>query len=250
MNLFETNEDQLQLDETKNYLTELVGEDKKFISPEDLAKGKYVSDHYIKTLEKRLDDMREEYKTVRDQNIASPKLQELIDKNDALLAQLASRGNTNISNEDNKAALNPDDVESLIAKRLQSHEETKREQENFNTVMGKLSEKFGKNYVEVLREQSSQLGLTDEDINLMARKNPNLFMKTFDLNVQKTDNNFQTPPRNEKRNDNFSPRNAEVRNWAYYEKMRKTEPMAWMDKRIAVQMEKDAQAQGVKFYET
>lgn len=251
MNLLDqTNEDQLEIDENKNYLEELVGENNKFKTVEDLARGKAVSDNYITILEGRLDAMREEYKKVRDENTASPKLQDLIDKYEDLSKQLTSRNNQQSNEDSTKAAYDPKQVESLIDSRVQAIEQGNKEKANFKLVQDKLTERYGSNYKNVLKDQSNQLGLTDDDVNSMARKNPNLFMKTFDLTTPQRSDTFQTPPRSDRRSDTFAPRAPEKHTMSYYEGLRKKDPQAWMNKKIAVQMEKDAQALGKEFFDT
>lgn len=249
MNLLEQNDVDLpQVDESKNYLEELVGPGKKFASVEDLAKGKYISDEVIKIKDKRFDTLSDEFKKVRDENIAGPKLQELVDKFETLQQQLTTRQAPQ-SNEDNRqASYDPKQVENLIDSRYSLNKQKEQEDTNFRQVQDKLKERFGNNYVSILKEQSTALGMTDEEVNSMARKNPNLFSKTFDLNAPKNVDNFQTPPKSSQRSDNFAPNSPKPRNWTYWEDLRKKDPMAWMDKKNAVQMEKDAQALGKDFY--
>lgn len=250
MNLLEqTDGDLPQIDESKNYLEELVGEDKKFKTTEDLAKGKALSDNFIKILESRLDAAREEFKKVRDENIAGPKLQELIDKNEAILQQLTSRKEPN-SNEDlNKGAYDPKQFEDVMDSKIQQAKQRDREDSNFKLVQDKLTERFGKTYPNFLQEQAKELGLTDIEVNQMARKNPSLFIKTFDLNAPKNDDNFQTPPKSSLRSDNFAPRTPKARTMSYYNDLRKKDPNAWFDPKIAVQMDKDSQALGNAFFD-
>lgn len=233
------------VDENKNYLEELVGEDKKFKSVEDLAKGKAQSDTYIKTLEERLDEMREDYLKLREEHMAGPKLQELLDKLDS--ERQLTREPPITQEVDKATALDPKAVESLVSSSIQKYEQTKKEQENYTLVKNKLIEHFGSKYQESLKARSAQLGLSEDEVNAMARKNPKLFTKTFDLEMKQTEN-FQTPPRSERRSDTFAPRSPTKRNWAYYQDMRRKDPVAWMDRKIAVQMEKDAQEQGDSFY--
>lgn len=236
-------EDPTPIDDTKDYLNELVGEDKKFKTVEDLAKGKHMSDSYITVLERRLDELSDEYKKVREENIAGPKLQELIDRMDQL-----QNNRQETPQKSNEAAYDPKAVESLVSSQILKHEQTKKEQENYEAVRTKLVERFGNDYKTALKKQSDALGLSDEEVNSMARKNPALFTKTFDLNVAKTEN-FQTPPRSERRSDSFAPTSAEKRTWSYYVKLREKDPMAWLDKKIAIQMEHDSQKYGKDFYD-
>jgi len=244
--LEDTSVDEIHVDESKNYLEELVGDNKKFKTPEDLAKGKYVSDNYIQILERRLDEMRDEYKKVREENIAGQKLQDLLDKLEN--QQLPSRDKPKDSNEDKAVSYDPKEVESLVSSSILRYEQTKKETENFNSVREKLQELYGRNYKDALKEQSEILGLTDDEVNSMARRSPKLFFKTFDLDKQRGEN-FQAPPRSDKRSDSFAPRKPERRTWSYYQDLKKKNPLAWMDKKIAIQMEKDAQALGQDFYD-
>lgn len=248
--LEQTDEDQPQVDESKNYLEELVGPGKKFATVEEMAKGKHISDEVIKIKDKRFDALLEDYKKTRDENIAGPKLQDLVDKYDELKQQLTSKQNTPPLNEDKPAAYDPQQVESLIDSRMTLRETTRKETDNYNLIQDKLIENLGNNYKSFVKDQANKLGLTDDEVNSMARRNPNLFIKTFDLNVPKKNDNFQTPPRSNTRSDNFAPKGAEKRDWNYYEGLRKKDPMVYFDKKIAVQMEKDAQVLGEAFYKS
>jgi hypothetical protein len=246
VNLFSQEDgDQVNIDESKNYLEELVGEGKKFKSPEDLAKGKAYSDAHIALLEKRFDELRADYLKQREELTAGAKLQELLDK---LETTQASRIETHEPNDNAKPELDLTQVESLVSSKIQQHEQTRREEENSIKVMAKLKERLGNNYKDILKSQSDALGLSEEDVNLMAKKNPNLFFKTFDLDKVTTSDGFQAPPRSDKKSE-FAPKVGEKRTWSYYLKLKEKDPRAWLDTKIAIQMEKDAQALGKDFYD-
>lgn len=236
-------DDQIEIDETKNYLEELVGEGKKFKTPEDLAKGKYQADMFIQAKNKQYDDLYADYMKLREENTAGSKLQELIDQ----LKQQQDSSSNNPPNDDDTPAIKTEDIESLISSKLQMHEQTKKEETNFSIVQNKLKEKLGTNFKSILRNQADELGLSEDDVNSLARKNPKLFFKTFDLDVQNT-NNFQTPPQNQRRSDNFAPR-SEKRTLSFYENLRKTKPDLYYDKKTVIQMDKDAQALGAEFFD-
>lgn len=245
-NLLEDQNEDLQLDPEKNYLSELVGEGKKFKTEEDLAKGKFASDHYIQTLERRLDTMRSDYLKVLEERNAAPKLQELIDRLDQT-QQLTSRENPE-SKEDIKPAYDPKEVESLVSHKYQEFKKQETEQANFAKVENKAREVLGNNFKTLLKDKSQALGLTDEEVNSMARRNPDLFFKTFDLNGQSVDN-FQAPPRTERRSTTFAPKGPQKRTMSYYDDLRRKDPRAWLDPKIAIQMEKDSQALGEAFFD-
>lgn len=231
----------LTLDENKNYLEELVGEGRKFKTPEDLAKSKVHADIHIATLESRMDAMREDMLKMREENVAGPKLQELIDRLSAQ-QQLTSREQP-LSNEDRTASFDPKQMESLISSKLSEYEMTKKQAENYSLVKDKLTERYGNSYASVLKEKSRELGLSDPEVESMARINPNLFFKTFDVNEQGNRETFQTPPHNQRRTDNFAPKN-DKRGWSYYEDLRKKDPMIYFSPKIANEMDKQAQLMG------
>lgn len=246
-NLLNVQEDQPQIDENKNYLEELVGDNKKFKDAEALAKGKAYSDAHIAILEKRFDELSEDYRKLKKDADARAQLQDLLDKMESQTQQTTSRETTVNSNEvQTKPALGLDEVESLLDSKLTQREQARKERDNFAKVEALLKEKLGSNYQRILKEKSEELGLSDEEVNSMAKKNPNLFSKTFDLDAKMQGESFQAPPRN---SSAFAPRAPQVRGWSFYQELKKKDPNAWMQPKIAIQMEKDAQAMGIeKFY--
>src|SRR5712672_125043 len=105
--LTEGAEPSLELDPTKEYLQELVGDGKKFKSPEDLARGKYEADSYIKILERRLDEMRDDYKKVRGEADTAKRLDDLIN-------QLSkSPSETPPAKEERQPSFDPKQLDSL-----------------------------------------------------------------------------------------------------------------------------------------
>lgn len=244
-----TGEDNTAVDENVNYLEQLVGDNKKFKDVNDLAKGKARSDEYIRLLESRLDALRDDYLKVREENVAGPKLQELLDRLEAKEQELASRSNTQIPNEVNQQpTLDLTKIDSLVSDRLEKFQQTQKQAENYRQVESKLSERFGNNYKSVLKDQAKQLGLSDDEVNSMARNNPKLFFKTFDVETRQGET-FQAPPRSVQRSDNFAPQ-SQKRTWSYYENLRKQNPVAWVsDPKIRIQMDKDAQTLGEAFYD-
>ncbi len=249
-NLFQSENDnsQIEFDQNKNYLEELVGDGKKFKSVDDLAKSKAYSDIHIANLERRMDQMREDYIRVKSESESGAKLQELIDlmKTQGTQQQTSST-NTQANDGTQSPVIKPEEIQSLVSNEVAKLEATRREQDNYNQVLAKVTERYGNNYRTVLKDQANALGLTEDDINSMARRNPNLFYKTFDINENRQQS-FQTPPTSQTRQSNFTPR-AEKRTMSFYEKMRKENPVAYFDPKIAVQMDRDAQALGQDFFD-
>lgn len=237
--------DQIQIDPNKNYLEELVGDGKKFKSPEELAKGKYESDLYVEHLKARLDEMRNDYLRLDTDYKSRAKLEELIDQLKTPQQQLTSNENNHTVNEANtKPAIDYKEVESLVSSKIMEHESSKREQQNFDLVKSKLKERFGNNYQAVLKEQMDSLGLEENFINDLAKKHPQVLFKTLGLDQPVQRESFDSPPRSTSR---FTPTTPQKRTWSYYQKMRKEDPRLYHDPRTQVQMHKDATTLGDDF---
>lgn len=233
-------------DPNKNYLEELVGEGKKFATNEDLAKGKAESDNYIKTLTSRLDELRSDLAATKQDAAARANLEELIDR-------LSNSSNTSNSNNTNNASVettpsfDPKQIEDLIASKIASKDLERKQEDNFKFVMGKLQEKYGANYGSALKAQSMDLGLDSAFVDQLAKNHPSVFIKTFGLDKQEATEQFQSPPRNSRRNDNFQPSGNQKRTWSWYQNLKKTDYSAYMDPKTTVQMHKDYEALGKDF---
>lgn len=212
---------------------------------EELLKAKVESDLYIKTLEKQKDELRTDYLKQRDELLAKAKFEELLDRFEKAPDKLAS-SDTHANEESPK--YDPKEVESMILRKMQETDLLKEQTRNFNEVQNKLKERFGDNYRAVLKEQQDTLGLSLEDTNALAMKSPEAFFRIMGLNQQSKET-FQAPPRSNQRSDNFSPKGQTVRDYAYYQELKKTNPKLYLDKNIAVQMHNDVIELGeTRFY--
>ncbi len=246
MNLLDdTNQnDQVQIDQNKNYLEELVGEDKKFKTVADLARGKAEADLYIEHFKRTQDELRADYNRLRDEYNAGQSLKDFIDqmKN----PQASQNVNTQIVPEDKSAAFDLNKIEELVQSKIQATKQQEKEEANFASVQAKLLEVYGPNYAQTLKQQVSQLGLTSDFVNDLARKHPQVLFKTLGVDGPRQSENFQAPPSSTSRSDPFAP-SVNKRTWSYYEKMRKAEPSKYFDPKTQDQLFKDAAALGDSF---
>lgn len=238
-------EDTNTLDPNKKYFEELVGEGKKFKTPEDLARGKYEADLFVETLKRTQDQLREDYLKMREENMARAKLEDLID-------QLANK--RQISNDEplvkdvrEQPTFKPEEIESLVSNQIQKHEVVKKQTENYNHVKAKLQERHGDNFSNVLKQQIAELGITQERLDDMARNEPKVLLRTLGLDQPVVTDNFQAPPRSNQRTDRFTSGNAPERTWTYYQNMMKTDPKSYFDPKTNVNMHNDMIRLGEKF---
>lgn len=236
-------EDNLSVDTNKNYLEELVGEGRKFKTPEDLARGKYEADMFIESLKREKAELTTDYRALREEMQSRARLEELLDQ----LKNPQDGEHTTNANQDNKQAnTDPSQLESLFDKKIREYESSKKEEQNFNLVKSKLQERYGSDHGRYLKEQMENLGLTKEDIDQMARRHPQVLIKTLGLDATPQRQDFQTPPQTTQR---FAPSGPQKRTQSYYQKMRKENPNLYHDPKTALQMHNDAIALGQEFFD-
>lgn len=234
-NLLDNGNTEFEIDPTKNYYEELVGEGKKYKTQEDLARSKLHADNMISTVLKEKEEIVNDYLKLREEHNAGLKLQELIDRLQE--QQLSSRDENLNSNEDKTPAFDPSQIESLVSAKIQEHETSRKSDDNFNQVKKQLIERFGNNYHGVVKEHADRLGLDGDFINNLARKHPGVFFKTLGLEETRQDS-FQPPPRSDKRTDTFAP-NVPKRTWSYYQKMKRDNPNLYWDGKTQLQKMND-----------
>lgn len=225
-------DDNLEVDPTKNYLEELVGEGRKFKTPEELARGKYEADMTIKLFERRQDELRNENLRLRDQALAGAKLQDVIDRLDT--QRLSNSEHTPAKEADDKPVIDFDELDKRFDAKIKAHELTQKQDSNFQTVVSKLQEQHGNNYKAVLKQQADSLGLSTEDVNALARKSPDAFFRTFGVGDRKQDL-FQSPPNSSRRTDPFAPKTDKL-TWTYFQNLKQKDPVAYASAKTHNQM--------------
>lgn len=237
--LFTPQEDHPVVDPNKNYLNELVGEGKKFKTVEDLARGKFEADQYVEILKKRSDDFLDDYIQLRDERIAKARLEEY-------QSQPQSSNNPPPVKEE-KPAINPDELDTFVSRKIRENETLRKQQENFKLVQDKLKERFGDRFSTILQQESEKLKMTTETVNNLARNQPEVLLRLVGADQQPSQDIFQSPPRSSQRTDNFAPRGPEKRTWSYYQNMKKANPELYKDRKTAIQMQQDAIELGETF---
>lgn len=242
-----------QIDPDKDYLTELVGEGKKFKTPAELARGKYEADQFIERLKREQAALREELNSrKRLEDIA-----DLLSPNKQHSSSEGTPPNRNGGEEgtDNKN-LNPDDLEKLIEDRLTKREKERLYEQNFNTVKSKLAEVWGPDASTKLSEVANTLGVGKEFLNNLAKEQPKAFFKLVGVDTQSNNqgqrqeaNDLFAPPRSSVNSSGFTPNVTGERTMSYYDKIKRDNPREYWTPRIQNQMHQDAMRLGEKFFD-
>lgn len=235
-----------QVDDQIDYYSLLVGENAKFKNEKELAKGKYIADNYIGTLESQLDQMRSQLLKEQEQNIARAKLEDLLDKLEKRQTSLPAEQPI-APEQKTPPSIKKEDIESLVDTRIQSRETARKETENFNFVKQKLSEKWGANYSNQLAQHMAELDLSEDYINREAKSNPKALLRTLGIQeITPNQDPFRSPPRSVQNTFNFKPQ-TEVKNWDYWQKLKDTDPKKYYTPQTNVEMHKAALELGDAF---
>lgn len=244
-NLFADDQgNQPQTDPQKNYLEELVGDGKKFKTPEELARGKAEADAFIEQLKAEQAALRNELNT-------KLSMEQYIDK-------MAGTGtsNTQTPNEpngnqgENLQGLKPEDVERLIDQRVSAREAERIQAENLRTVKDTLSQQLGSDFTIKLKQIGQAVGMSEDDMTDMAKSRP----KALIALVQAQAGSQQT-----QKQDLFSPPsgvnlprgNTPVdRTQAYYDQLKARDPKEYWSPATQNQLHKDAIRLGERFFDT
>lgn len=223
-------------DENKDWLSELVGEGKKYKDQGAAAKALAFGQHHIQSLEYENKGLREELTKVLERSRAQASLQEMVDQ--IKQEQVAQPQQQEAQKQ---PTIDPTAVESLIDRRLTERETSRKEQENFQLVKDKLEEKWGRNYHEPLNREMRRLGL--DNVDDLAKRSPQLLIEALGLTKQQ-DNSFQAPPGTSQR---FVPQGQPKRDWDYYEDLRRKDPVKYYSGETTRQMQEDYQRMGKDF---
>jgi hypothetical protein len=240
-------DDLLAPPQDRNYLEDLVGDNKKFKSAEDLAKGKYIADNYILTLEAQLDQMRTDYLKIKEENQAKAGLQELIDRMNSQ-RQMTKDIQTPMVPEQKPPVFDPKQIDDLIESRMNERELARRQTENISQVKAKLEQHLGREYHEALQSRMDTLDISKDEFNNMARNNPKALIKLLDLEPQQYTPSRDpfAPPRSNIRTDQFKPA-VEKKTWSYWQRLKDTDPKKYHSSQTNVEMHKAMMELGSEF---
>ena len=226
------------IDPEKNYLEDLVGEGKKFASPEELARGKAESDAFIARLQQEAAEMRDELK-------ARKTMEQVLDQlNHTPTPQSPTPATT--PNAALETTTENVDVESLVQDEVQKHL-TKMQQENaaqsnLERVQSALRNVFGNGYNTILKEKTESLGLSEQFATELAKTQPDAFLQLVgarQTSETQTVQSLRTPER--------TPSNT--KNYSYYQTIRKEDPDRYFSPALQNEMFAAASEQGEDFYQ-
>lgn len=232
-----------QEDDNKDYLAELTGpggkfDKTKYASEADMykamAKSTVHADRTISQRNTEMDDLREEFLKVREENVAKAKWEDILAKRQIPDDTIAPTP----ANVD-RPVIDDKKMEEIAERKYVEIQAKAREQANLDIVESRLRERFGENANRILKDKMKSLNISDEDVKFLARKSPEAVFNTLGLN--QTQETYQPLPRSSLRSDNFS-QQSDIRDALYYEKLRQTDSKKYFDPKTSVQRLKDMES--------
>jgi len=204
--------------ESATKLEELVGEGRKFATPEALAIGKIEADKFIETLQAETAELRIQLATAITKSDSTDTLEKL-------MTELANKSNvpsvdktvnppTDLVNQ--TKALTQEDIVKLIEAREAEHVQTA----NLAKAMAEAQKVYGDRLVESLAAKATELGIPVTDIEALAKRSPLAFFNLIGLN-QRESTTRPMARGGQTLTPNISSGNGE-RNHSYYENLKKT----------------------------
>lgn len=240
-----------ELDPTKDYLSEIVGEGKKYKTPADLAKGAVYKDAHIARLEAEAAQRNADVERLKTDLSARTRLEDLVDNIASGTSKTPSSTVTTPSEPvPSSQAQTPEQLEAQIDALLSKRENERKANANRALVKEKLVEKLGPNFANKVREQGRVLGLGENFLNNLAAENPAAFFKLVGITDAPANRNniFSTPPPSDFNPDaGFTPTDT-FQDKAYFDKLRaeKGDRVYWSPE-VQSRYHKNALADPVRF---
>ena len=221
----------------------LVGEGKKFKTPDDLAKGKAAADSHIANLERELAELRSDLS------------QRLTVEDFVSQLKVGSYGDSRNPNkpresEDNQISEpvapenKPVNLQEEVQRALRAEIEKSSREANIAKAKAALREKLGDNYDEKLKSLAGTLGVKPEFLSSMAASSPDGLVKVVESLSPQRDNR----PLGVQTQTSVPDRQEGPRSYKFYQDLRKKDPEMYFSKRVQKEMHDQALRQGEAFF--
>lgn len=160
---------------TTTPLVELVGDDKKFKTLDDLAQGKLEADKHITQLEGELKLVREQMAELEDAASKKATVSDLVKAVENANKKVDAEGNHPVSNEQ---------LQEMVESIMDGRHETQTRAANYQQANQSVLDKFNGD-VEAARaytaERAKQLGMNTNELKALGEKSPSAFRQLMDV---------------------------------------------------------------------
>lgn len=216
------------------FLVEQKGND-KFKDPDFLATSKLESDNHIESLNAEIATLKEKLTT-------QASLDEAMQALDAKAKEMADRMNSYFTEKPAAEQGESVDVESIVDRKLRQMQDANVRVSNRSKVQSELTTRYGDTAGEVLKETASKLGVSEQDMLDLAETKPGVFLAALPPAGQTETNNLPASDVSK-----ITSESGDIRNKAYYDKMRKEMGNRYFAPSFQKQMMLDRKALGDKW---
>lgn len=206
---------------------------------ETLKKRVNDKDAHISTLEKENADWRKEVST-------RMSLEEFFEKSSNRAA--SNDGNNPHEREtparvvDNKASISKEEIADIVRNTLSTEVTRAKRNQNIEDTKAQLREALGSDYVAKLTEKMEALGVGPEFIDEVAGKSPKAVLNLLGISkteeIRQPERGYEAPQSRRSTTINETPNG--VRDKAYYDSLRKSDPKKFFTPEVQLQRMKDA----------
>lgn len=232
------------IDDQKDYLSELVGEDKRYKTPAELARAALHKDQHIARLE-------HENRMIRDDLEKRVNLQEVVDRLSQVQEARAQPDHRPPVADPNLTPATPPtpDFDEIINQKLTEHQEKERRTNNARKVNEELSKRFGANFKTVVAQRAAELGLGPQFVNDLAQTQPEAMLALFPGRQVDQSAMQMAAPENRMNAAGAAPSGTPGKKFKDYQKLYKENPGEYWTPRVQNEIAAEALRQGSSFYE-
>lgn len=227
-------------EEVSSYLEKLVADrGEQWKDPEVIAKGKIEADQFIESLKRQNEELRKEL----DKGEKMDEILEMLKGQNKAPEQAGGREEP--APRESNTQTNPDDLKALVESFVSEREARSMREQNIQSVDSELIKRFGNNAASVVARQSSELGMTVDEAKELAATKPKAFFRLMGIDGQ---NQSASPTmRGSTVSSESRPSGGPVRDWNYYQDLRRKNKTQFYSPRIQKQMEQDMRELGDRF---
>lgn len=205
-------------------LDTLVGEDRKYKTPDELAKAYHNAEGHILQIKQELAALR----SATPQEAPAP-----------------------VIKQPEPPVVSDADLESRIRATIQAQTEQAKREANFKQVVDVLLSTYGteEKANDVINNKAAELGLSVDRLKELAAESPKAFLNN--IGIGQPSSSF-TAPRGDVNpaalHNQGGQGRVEPGTWEFYENIRKTDPTRYWSRSVQNQMHKDIQSRGIEAF--
>lgn len=226
------------IDESKDYLAELVGEGKKFADVAALAKGKAHADVAIDVLKAQLDEVKQDLK----QRMTFEELADKINSGGTQNAQAVSQ----VIPASTEAPIG-ESLDERLEAALSQREAKLRAEANRDRVIKTLTDQFGDTVTaqRVVNAKAQALGMSPQDLQNIGVRSPSALFGLLGVTEGRTPLAPGVAVSTVSFNGNPDA-GVVLKDMKYFQDLKKSNPALYNDKKTTVEMMKAAESMGLE----